>query len=852
MLLRRATARARRGCGTRGLLELRARPRAGSSYREAGRNMMLVQSLDAATGLMQWEVVRDEEGGERASCILKDDGHSAIARSLYLDMLNDVARNQAFDQAIKKVVKAGDHVLDIGSGTGLLAMMARRALDEQEQKSSQALAVATSSSSAELCSNKPSSKKIVSGSVTTCESFLPMAKLARRVVTANGMSDSIRVLCKRSDALVVGSDLVQRADVLVSEILDSELLGEGLLSTLRHAHAKLLRSNARVVPHSATIFCQLVECSILQQCIVPAPAVDKNTTTENYGVGKKNWSMHVDALGSHVKLLSAPIKAMDFDFSCPPDGPREFLLEVWPSQAGKVHAIVSWWELMLDEVGSVTYSTAPAWSRPTCVSQGSCLASEQQHDHTGRQIAKKSGWRDHWKQCVWLMPPPLITTYPGQLLQLKASHDDVSITYSIRNAQGGLGEMDEALCTSAYCANNLAPERAWMLQNASRVEAMSSVIRKMVVSKQGKHGRVLHCFILDEGQMLDLLEQLSSHNVLVTCITRRAKTSGTRFLQPCVTSLEQGQHLRLDDLQHGQIDVVLAEPYYLGLEGSLPWRDLLKFWRMVVSVRHCLSKDGIIVPHRAKLRGLLASLPDLWASRTCLADVAGFDHSLCNEPLGGVGCLPIVNEMKQSPLTKGGREDKELILPYAVWQCGEYKLSVAIKSCSHCSVNQAGTFRTMDALRLRLQPEPSLDAVLYPGQSSGARALDAIVLWIDWHLDDTGQHILSSGPRIGPCLIKQGVKLLATPVHMCPQPSNPGHRPVGCGEMQTFATVQAEAACDSCPADNTHTANEAAHSDAAHTSSAPGLEQREQLVSSVELRATFDAGIGSIMCSASW
>eukprot|EP00850_Spirogloea_muscicola_P007910 SM000041S15469 [mRNA] locus=s41:273754:279365:- [translate_table: standard] len=784
MLLCRADARARRGFGTHGLLPLRARPQAGSSYRKCGSNMMLVQSLDATTGLMQWEVVRDEEGGERASCTLKDDGHSAIARSLYLDMLNDVARNQAFDQAIRKVVKAGDHVLDIGSGTGLLAMMARRALDEQGQKSSQG-------------SNKPSSKENVSDSVTTCEAFLPMAKLARRVVTANGMSDSIRVLCKRSDELVVGSDLVQRADVLV-----------------------------------LLLFWQLVECEILQQCVVPAPAIDKKTTTEKYGVGKKNWSMHVDALGSNLKLLSAPIKAMDFDFSCPPDGPREFLLEVWPSQAGKVHAIVSWWELMLDEVGSVTYSTAPAWSRPTCESQGSCLASEQQHDHKGRQIVKKSAWRDHWKQCVWLMPPSLITAHPGELLQLKASHDDVSITYSMRDAQGRLGKMNEGLCTLSCCGDNLAPERAWMLQDASRVEAMSSVIQEMVISK---HGRVLHCFILDEGQMLDLLEHLPNYNVLVTCITQCAKTSGPRILQPCTTSLEQGQHLRLDDLQHGQIDVVLAEPYYLGLEGSLPWRDLLRFWRMVVSVRHCLSKDGQIVPHKAKLRGLLASLPDLWASRTCLADVTGFDHSLCNEPLGGVGCLPIEDGMKQLFPTNGGRVNKDLILPYAVWQCGEYK-----------ALSEPWTLLDFD-----FNQSPALMQSSTQVKAVEQGLCHAIVLWIDWHLDDIGQHILSSGPRIGPCLLKQGVKLLATPVHLSPQLLHPGHKPTGCGELPIFATGQAEAGYNSCPADIAHTAIQAAHSNAAHTSSAPSLELREQLVSSVEIRATFDAGSGSIMCSAS-
>lgn len=70
------------------------------------------------------------------------------------------------------------------AGTGLLSMMAARAMGGQ-------------------------------GEVSACESYLPMGKLMRRVLRANGMDKNVRVFHKRSDELRVGVELNSRADVLV-------------------------------------------------------------------------------------------------------------------------------------------------------------------------------------------------------------------------------------------------------------------------------------------------------------------------------------------------------------------------------------------------------------------------------------------------------------------------------------------------------------------------------------------------------------------------------------------------------------------------------------------------------------
>lgn len=50
----------------------------------------------------------------------------------------------------------------------------------------------------------------------------------------------VHVIHKRSTDLVVGEDMPERANVLVAEVFDTELIGEGALPTYSHAKKHLL------------------------------------------------------------------------------------------------------------------------------------------------------------------------------------------------------------------------------------------------------------------------------------------------------------------------------------------------------------------------------------------------------------------------------------------------------------------------------------------------------------------------------------------------------------------------------------------------------------------------------------
>jgi tetratricopeptide (TPR) repeat protein len=83
-------------------------------------------------------------------------------------MLNDTNRNDAFEAAIKAAVTASSTVLDIGTGTGLLAMMASRA---------------------------------GAAKVTGCESVGVLAQTATKNVNQNEFQDRVSIIHKRSQDL---------------------------------------------------------------------------------------------------------------------------------------------------------------------------------------------------------------------------------------------------------------------------------------------------------------------------------------------------------------------------------------------------------------------------------------------------------------------------------------------------------------------------------------------------------------------------------------------------------------------------------------------------------------------------
>jgi SAM-dependent methyltransferase len=130
--------------------------------------------------------------------------------SIHARMLFDSVRVEAYQAAIHKVVRAGDVVADIGTGTGLLAFLAIQA------GASRVHAIERS----------------------------PAIKWARQLAKANGWAD--RVVFHEADSRRV--NLPERVNVIISELIGLMAFEEGIIESMYDARERLLKPGGRLIP----------------------------------------------------------------------------------------------------------------------------------------------------------------------------------------------------------------------------------------------------------------------------------------------------------------------------------------------------------------------------------------------------------------------------------------------------------------------------------------------------------------------------------------------------------------------------------------------------------------------------
>jgi tetratricopeptide (TPR) repeat protein len=286
----------------------------------------------------------------------------ALSRTVpewHVPMMNEQNRNQAYFDALKAVVKPNSTVFEIGTGSGLLAMMAAKLGTKQ---------------------------------VTTCETVPLIAETASQIIQDNHFEDKIKVIAKKSTDIEVGKDLPAPADILVSEIFSSELLGEHVLPSLEDAKRRLLKPQGKVIPAAGSIMIGLFTGDDIYRNLQVENAFGFNLQGFNKIVSKKRMIARNDL---NIELLSDGVAAFNFDFEGENDFPAQSkTLEITVKTAGLCYGLVQWMQLDMNGDQQVLFENHPS------------------------QTSKVS----NWQQCAYLFDAP-IEVKAGQMVTINAAHN---------------------------------------------------------------------------------------------------------------------------------------------------------------------------------------------------------------------------------------------------------------------------------------------------------------------------------------------------------------------------------------------------------------------------------------------
>jgi hypothetical protein len=348
---------------------------------EGGGSMVATASLDPESGALIWSRADSEAMARRT-----------VAMSQMTSMLRDLDRNRVYETAIQRCIshfmekyERAPIALDIGTGSGLLAMLCARHGAEH---------------------------------VFACEMYETMAQIAESNVLNNGLTDTVSVIPAKSSDI---DSLPLAPDIIVSELLDSALLGEAVILAHGDALSRLMGGGTdqagldedignRIIPNRATLFGSLVESEeitnmrTISGITYSGMTPWRNSEAAGCGGGSPLVPLHWSQTESRGgRMLSSPHHLSSFVFYMKDHPVRPSSVEIEISADGVVHGVLMWWETMLlsrelDPMEEIKYSTA----------------------------SKAQNWQDHWVQVVHALPNP-IECRVGDIVVVGVHHDNLHI-----------------------------------------------------------------------------------------------------------------------------------------------------------------------------------------------------------------------------------------------------------------------------------------------------------------------------------------------------------------------------------------------------------------------------------------
>ncbi len=246
--------------------------------------------------------------------------HKKLVGSWHFDMMNDRERNTAYLNALEASVK-NKTVFEIGTGSGLLAMMAARAGAKH---------------------------------VYTCEKEMSIRHAAQEIIRKNGFQQTITVLDTWSTAVKIPQHIPSPVDVLVAEVFGPGLLEEQALYFFQDARKRLLKPGGIIIPQRATMYCALFESEEVAQRASVHSVCGFDLSLFNGLLD--DAALQLTLSNFKHRLLSESIQMKRIDFTT--DTPTESLeaLSIPVRESGTCHGVVQWFQLSTDEHNTIDTS----------------------------------------------------------------------------------------------------------------------------------------------------------------------------------------------------------------------------------------------------------------------------------------------------------------------------------------------------------------------------------------------------------------------------------------------------------------------------------------------------------------
>jgi protein arginine N-methyltransferase 1 len=235
----------------------------------------------------------------------------------HIGWLADANRMRALRSAIDATVKPGDVVIDVGTGTGVLALMACAAGARR---------------------------------VYAIERG-PIIELARKIVAANGCRDRVEFVRGLSTAVA----LPERGDVLVSDLLGPFSFEVGLWEMLLDARSRLLKPGGRTVPSAIALYLAPLEGPHLRERLAFAATGPGGFDMSALGEHARNTVYHL--FPEADALLTGPIEILRCELP-PASWPTvEATVTTSVTRDGLIDGVAGWFDAELSP--GVNFSNAP-------------------------------------------------------------------------------------------------------------------------------------------------------------------------------------------------------------------------------------------------------------------------------------------------------------------------------------------------------------------------------------------------------------------------------------------------------------------------------------------------------------